>query len=173
MREEIMLRRIAEKSGLPEDPDTTKCYTWTGSKTKGGFALKRVQNEYYPVDLQPYPRIKFQGKTRYVHHITFERHHGYLPDKLQNICGNTLCVNPYHWAPKQEPQTASPPPPPEFVYTEEWTPEEVLEVLEIYWETNPRNQSINWDHPVLQDVPPSARGSHDDTHNPREMGGAP
>lgn len=47
-----------------------------------------------------YPCWKFDGKTRGVHRVVCELHHGPLGSKqARHLCHNTLCINPEHVVP--------------------------------------------------------------------------
>lgn len=57
------------------------CWQWDGS-----------------IDVKGYGRIKFQGRNRLAHRISFELHRGEIPDgaDIDHKCRNRACVNPDH-----------------------------------------------------------------------------
>ncbi len=44
----------------------------------------------------PYGKITVNGKSEYVHRLSFQLKHGRKASKLSHICLNSLCVNPNH-----------------------------------------------------------------------------
>lgn len=57
------------------------CLIWQGFTTPNGYG-----------------RVKYSGKTEYVHRVMYELAHGPIPDKLHiyRTCGDKRCVNVDH-----------------------------------------------------------------------------
>jgi len=57
------------------------CWLWTGSKTPKGYGHMRIN-----------------GKNVYVHRLSYQIHHGPIPDKIEvcHTCDNPPCINPSH-----------------------------------------------------------------------------
>jgi len=80
--------RFWDKVGPHDDP--TKCWLWLGAMSKGHCDFV-------------YGRIKIDGKSVYVHRLSYEMHYhvpipeGMTIDHVKALgCTSTLCVNPHH-----------------------------------------------------------------------------
>lgn len=60
----------------------TDCMIWTGPRRK------TTNNFGY---------FTFEGKTYVTHRLAVEEEYGYRPNKLTNLCGESLCINAHHW----------------------------------------------------------------------------
>lgn len=69
----------------------TDCLIWTGPRRK------TTNNFGY---------FTFEGKTYVTHRLAVETEYGYRPNKLANLCGESLCINVDHW---QETELDAPP----------------------------------------------------------------
>lgn len=169
MKFETLARRIAEKVGCPPleqallEGDVSLIpeeshLIWTGKKTQEGLRRRMVRDynmrpEIVPVYQRPFAQITFNRKGAYVHRLVFDRVFGIPPGgRLENICWNTLCINPYHWVLRDRvlrgQQTQEIPEPPEI--SDEWSIVEAVEILEWYLETN---TTIDREHAYLIDMP--------------------
>lgn len=76
-----------DKNGptVPGHPEMGQCWQWTAGTTG--------KNGDYPYGL-----ISVNGKSTLAHRVSYEAHHGKLPDGalVDHECHNTLCVNPSH-----------------------------------------------------------------------------
>lgn len=164
MRFELLIKRIAEKTNTPllekalleRDLDqlpTNRCMVWTGKSSKEGLISKTIRGagflpERVPVYRRPNGVFQVNGRQEYVHRWVYNH---FLPQsgpfRLTNLCGNTLCVNPYHWGPGKLPEPEEIPEP---EISEDWTHEEALELLELYLTTN---ETLDPEHPLLIDIP--------------------
>lgn len=61
--------------------DSKGCWLWTGAKLASGYGS-----------------VRFEGRTRVVHHVTWERCNGAVTKglDLDHLCRNRLCANPEH-----------------------------------------------------------------------------
>lgn len=69
----------------------TDCMIWTGP------SRKTTNNFGY---------FTFEGKTYVTHRLAVDEEYGYRPNKLANLCGESLCINAHHW---QETELDAPP----------------------------------------------------------------
>lgn len=67
---------------LVETPEG--CWEWTGAKLQSGYGS-----------------VRFEGRSRVVHRVTWEQTHGPVADGLQidHLCRNRACANPSHLEP--------------------------------------------------------------------------
>lgn len=67
---------------IPEP--NTGCWLWTGDQTPGGYAV-----------------LSYGGRTYCAHRVSYERHIGPIPARLQldHLCRTRCCVNPAHLEP--------------------------------------------------------------------------
>lgn len=88
---EIVIRLMSDyaRARVIVEPDS-ECLTWTGMISAKGTPVTRVQ----PTKEKSHPA---KSAPKY----TWELVHGELEQggRLRNICGNKLCVNPYHYEP--------------------------------------------------------------------------
>lgn len=164
MKFSILAERIALKVGflplaealtkgnaslIPEDPHLI----WTGKKTQEGFNRKMIRDhqmrpEIVSVYLRPFAQITVNKKVTYVHRLVFDKVFG-LPvrRRLKNLCGHTLCIKPHHWVLWDQPAPEIPEPP---EFSDEWTLEDAIEILEMYLTTN---TTLDRGHNYLVDMP--------------------
>lgn len=59
----------------------SECWVWTGRLNSAGYG-----------------RIRYEGKCQRAHRVSWQMHHGPIPDglTLDHLCRNTACVNPAH-----------------------------------------------------------------------------
>lgn len=79
MREETIKERFFRK--CPQAPWGDECVEWTGSKNSDGYGV-----------------FSFAGRSRIASRVSFELHHGEIPDGhvIRHKCDNPPCVNPNH-----------------------------------------------------------------------------
>ena len=151
MKKETLLARIRDRTEPPLDIQHPPegCTVWLGA-SKGGMNARPVRRFGYITRSVDLPRgvIKYQGKQHYVHRLI----HWLLydsTDRLRQLCGTPLCINPNHW---KTPERVAPEP--EFILNDDWTPEEVEELLEIVLtESEPQSFADVMTHPILEDAP--------------------
>ena len=108
MRFELLVKRVASKVGVPVLEDVLckrrplsdlpiECIPWPGANT--GFKMIRAKGYVgYSSFIKPYALIGVKGKKEYLHRWMFQTLLGLEGDfRLENQCGNTLCINPLHW----------------------------------------------------------------------------
>lgn len=66
----------------PEYLELDPCLIWTGPS-------RRTTNNF--------GYFTFEGKTYVTHRLAVEEEYGYRPNKLTNLCGESLCINVDHW----------------------------------------------------------------------------
>jgi len=135
----------AEKSELPED-----CIIWQGAHTGKPGPRLRMKRGYdnlpWITSVRDRPRavINFKGKRHTVQRLLFDLLIAPdFPYKLENTCGEPLCVNPVHYVAKavhngnmrhSEPKGPNVPSNdlgPVYVNEEPWTIDEISELVEI------------------------------------------
>lgn len=86
-RSEDVFRRFASKTKF--DPET-KCWEWTGHKTKEGYGL-----------FDRFDKHEEKWWAQSAHRFSYEIYRGDIPEGLQldHLCKNTGCVNPSHLEP--------------------------------------------------------------------------
>lgn len=168
MRFELRAKKISERVSCPELEEALlkgqadlipleKCLHWPGYKTRGGIQKKMVRDhnmrpEIVPVRTQPFPKVKIDKKQVYLHRWVFEKTRG-LPERgrLRNFCGDTLCINPFHWVsteiPEEQEQESEQEPP---EYTDEWSMEDAVMLVEMFLADNSK---IDRENDLLCDMP--------------------
>lgn len=93
--EDILERLKSRIIRLPPDD----CWIWTGSNTRRKIEIisktrrdKDFSPERVPSVVKPYATFRHKGKLLKVHKFL-----GGADSRMENHCGNTLCVNPDHW----------------------------------------------------------------------------
>lgn len=178
MKLQTLAKRIAGKSDTPalekivlgqgsvqDLPD--QCIIWKGATSGKNRHRSRMRRGY---DNMPYlgiafdrprPVINFQKTTYHVPRLLFEKLHDRpFPFRFYQLCATERCINPLHFEPRQinlrdcepfsdiEARNAEP------VYSDEWTKEDVTEVVELALaESTPRNWSELMGLPIMEDAP--------------------
>jgi hypothetical protein len=164
MKIEILAKRLAEKTNTPALFDfimgtrsykelPLDCMLWTGRKTISGRSRKMFRdNQNIPVfctaHRRPMGQIQVNKSTEYVHRLIYKiLIRPSFEFRMENRCGNPLCVNPKHW----EIYNGIP----EVDYgSPDWSPEEVQEAVDGMLS---RYQVLSWDdviaNPLTMDCP--------------------
>lgn len=178
MKLEALAKRIAEKTHTPalekvvlgqgdvhDLPDG--CIPWHGAATGKTGHRPRMRRGY---DSLPYtgiafdrrrPVINFQKKSYPVTRLLFEKLFDKpFPFRLHQQCATEMCVNPLHFEPREinrrgyEPFPEIEMAPEEPLISDEWTGEEVAEVVEIaLTENTPGNWSELMTLPIMEEAP--------------------
>lgn len=177
MKLNTLARRLAEKTGhpiledillgnLPISEMPEGCMVWTGAKTRPGREHKpRIRRDgkgwLCPVleEQRPQAIIRYQKKTHLVRRLIFSilMKPDYEFRMVRTCQGHDLCVNILHYT--IEPIALEPPTPPTPSVdeggppemSEDWTEDEVRELLEIVLD---RGGVEVLDDPLLFDAPP-------------------
>lgn len=168
MKLETLAKRIALRANCPElegyiltgdFPPLGDCILWTGyciPTQPGTFMHRHRDGTIYPVFRRPAPIIRFQGAQHRVPRLLHKLANKLGPEdefEMKPLCGHNLCVNPRHW------QTTEPEPEPEVVvleanYSEDWTDEDIEEVLDMVLIKNPQSWDEIINDEILEDAPP-------------------
>lgn len=164
MKIETLHKRLSQKLNCPELieflrgekspeelPDT--CLVWTGKKTQGGPRVKRTRDRQnipvpYVIHRRPLGQMQIDGESLYVHRVLYGLLHKPTCEfTMNNVCGDTLCANPKHWAvhlkiPEVQEESS------------DWSEEEVIETIEYMLG---RYEIFSWEdvmvNPLTQDIP--------------------
>ena len=93
--DDILERLKSRIARIPPDD----CWIWTGAKTQPRVCMisktrrdKDFLPERIPTVVKPYAVFKLKAKRTSVHRFLFG-----TANRIENHCGNTLCVHPDHW----------------------------------------------------------------------------
>lgn len=164
MKIEILAQRLAQKTNTPALYDfimgtrpyselPLDCMFWTGKQTMSGKSIK-MQRDSHNIPVfgttyrRPMGQIQVDKRTEYVHRLVYKiLTRPSFEFRMENRCGNPLCVNPKHW----EVYNGIP----EVDYgSPDWTAEEVQEAVDGMLS---RYQVLSWDdviiNPLTMDCP--------------------
>lgn len=166
MKKETLAKRIAEKSNCPElepyvlgltGPETlpTDCLVWRGKRL--GIEIRpRLTRVGFELRMRTPPqvcRIRFEGKEHQVNRlIEMLRENPSETFRMRKRCHTPFCMNPLHWETvikKPQPVEDS-----TVMEAEEWTPQDVEEMLEILFT---EHTPTSWDEiinaPLMESAP--------------------
>lgn len=147
MKLETLCKRLAEKTACPELEEVllrggdlpSRCLVWSGAVQHGGgkpeLRLRRDRANLPGVGMvvpTPLPVIQYEGRRVSVRALIYRLIHSHGPEPLlRRLEGcHKLCVHPDHCR-VYLPRIEAPEEPEIPVLSDDWAPEEVLELVEI------------------------------------------
>lgn len=118
MKLETLAKRISEKTDCPQlglailgliqkEEIPLQCLPWKGGRAIKGERTRLATRRDYggladkvPVQDNPRVQINWEGQRHYVPRLVYDLlYQPKAPYRLMNRCGDTTCVNPFHWYP--------------------------------------------------------------------------